>query len=854
MDQEPILKPRALAALVLLTALTASTAYATPFDTGKEGRPPCVRPPAGLPGLSGPPLWPPASNGTPAAPADTSKRERTEVSDPRWGNGPLIPMAFPAENASYRYRIVAVDSHTLHVSIQTINDVSGPTADDYIMFGFASNAGNQAFGVKLVPTNPSFPEGSPRRQIRIDATADSTALSFNFDSGAATKWTRVGGLPSWIDVAQAAWWGSLPLVGTSMSPSELQDGANWAIQFKVNLPTGLDASTVRFFVGMRATLSTGATATAVDAASSDIWKGCAKSTCPVFPVPGAGAPFQLAFPDEPKYWPLLTTPDCANGVNLRGEQIVSQAFAGDPLTVNVDPLDINKWEITPSNGAMAGTGVVAADLFVANWGTVVAGVDAGWTRMFNQSVAPVNDATGKITYSCQNPDKQGLNICGIVPEANIINKPDGFHQCLQVQLRQVSTANPVKFDNASAFTNMLFEHLSAEENVAEISVKGLQQLLGNTNSRDVYLHVVRRNLPIAGPTKMTLKESQLNALRAQVDPSYTQPANEGCAKGDRCFANGETGSCLSPAIADGEGGFYCNAEADPVSIGLLGQWCPASPSRNCVLPAGGGYDPNSSALTPGEKLRSVLANYEIYPYYDSGQKVIVAGRSVPRLVPMPSFGSYFTHDGDFYGFLNTIIEEFGSQTSPQRRNLTEIVPDTFFRITIPNEGVGRLRIRTETQDTVPPSFFQIVGTATPLGFGLGNATFTGIARTRAVDLSRGTVTMQKLLEESGKELVTNFKTNITLTRQSGATRNAAAFSYARFGEPTITMQVLNLPLIGQTVTIQVVGASIKQPASCPLFVGNTTLSTQFTLNDGGTAVSVRSAEPWWCVPGQLISF
>ncbi len=135
---------------------------------------------------------------------------------------------------------------------------------------------------------------------------------------------------------------------------------------------------------------------------------------------------------------------------------------------------------------------------------------------------------------------------------------------------------------------------------------------------------------------------------------------------------------------------------------------------------------------------------------------------------------------------------------------------------------------------------------------LGNATFTGVASTPTIDLSKSTITVQKLLNASGVELVSNLGAPVTLTRQPGALPGLATF--VKTGLPTITMQVVTLPLIGQTVTIQVTGANVNYPSTCPFGLGAASLTTQFTIS-GGTAspVLIQGTDGWVCVPGQMLS-
>jgi hypothetical protein len=134
-------------------------------------------------------------------------------------------------------------------------------------------------------------------------------------------------------------------------------------------------------------------------------------------------------------------------------------------------------------------------------------------------------------------------------------------------------------------------------------------------------------------------------------------------------------------------------------------------------------------------------------------------------------------------------------------------------------------------------------------------TLTAVSNTaNLIDLSKAQMKLMSLLKEGSKERVTNLTNPTTLTRQPGATTSAATFIASGFGKPTIIVNVVNLPILGQTIQITVTGASVQQPASCPLFFGVSNLTTEFTLTDGTTApIAIRGTDQWTCVPFQLIN-
>jgi hypothetical protein len=836
-------------------------------DVGR-GPAQCISGSSGVPGLWGLPRWPITTGGVPdTANGDWTLRDRSEITDPRWGNAAMTSALFGGLNTPpdmFNYRILqnATTPGELEVSIQVKDDLNGLDSRDYVLFGVAAGDGSRAWAFRYEPA-VSVAVGSEIQFVKgnhIKQPSNSRFKHYEYDNSTTpgTKWNVAGsggdGRPTWVSADYVAGWNLDDTNATAQ-------GARWAVQFRITLPSGLNANTARYFIGVRKSwgLADG-TVTDVSAATANIFSGCGTTAnpnlvCTVHPAPEQtetnGLNLEAAFPFEPADWSTLsalTTGACANRVNITQDGLFSLYPGGKKDTVYVDPSPslanpvTNRWQVNLDRALVNGN--VVADLFIANWGTAVAEGSGSWTAV-QRNVANVG---ATLSFSCNNATGTALNICGVVGESQILGRTD-MHQCMQAQLRKAQPTTSVNFTNPSVWSNMYYDHFSEVNQLAEISVKGLQAKLRNSNARDVYFHVVRRNMPYPGVASFSKNTSQLNALRAQIDPSFSLPAAQGCStRGSICIPQGtQSGICAVPA-GIGEG-YFCTNNATPQPYDG-GYWC-ATAGDVCVPQAGGGYNTQKTSLTPAAKLRAEFINYEVYPYVDTGRRRTKNGVTTKVMLQMPSFGTYFTHDGAVFGFLQGIMEEYGSPTSPSTRPVKVVGPDLYM-ITIPNEQNARLKIHSQTQDTPAETFSQVVGTATPVGFLLGNATFTGLARTRPLDLRNGTVTISRLLNENGRELVSGLSGPITLTRDAGALRGAATFS--RVGFPTITMQVFTLPLIGQAVAIQVSLADVAQPASCPLLLGLTRLKTTFTINDGGSPVVVDGSDDWLCVPGQLLSF
>ncbi len=146
---------------------------------------------------------------------------------------------------------------------------------------------------------------------------------------------------------------------------------------------------------------------------------------------------------------------------------------------------------------------------------------------------------------------------------------------------------------------------------------------------------------------------------------------------------------------------------------------------------------------------------------------------------------------------------------------------------------------------------QIVGTATALPFPAGNLEITGVAGVSStVDLGAATATVEGLLTEAGTELVSGLP--VTMTAAPGSSATAA--TYVSVGNPTITLVVVELPLVGRVTQIVAAPAAITRPSSCGFLFGTASLETSFTLDDStNPAVTIRGTDTWACFGPQLIN-
>jgi hypothetical protein len=119
-------------------------------------------------------------------------------------------------------------------------------------------------------------------------------------------------------------------------------------------------------------------------------------------------------------------------------------------------------------------------------------------------------------------------------------------------------------------------------------------------------------------------------------------------------------------------------------------------SVNCNPPPG--FDPSVPA--PSETFfMKTMPTYIVHAYADTGDTYTVAGKTVPVLVPLTSFGQFVSHDasteGNVFGW-DASLEPFGST------NFQKIGVDTY-RIRIPNDAAGQVVTHVEPLPSKRPT-------------------------------------------------------------------------------------------------------------------------------------------------------
>ncbi len=178
-----------------------------------------------------------------------------------------------------------------------------------------------------------------------------------------------------------------------------------------------------------------------------------------------------------------------------------------------------------------------------------------------------------------------------------------------------------------------------------------------------------------------------------------------------------------------------------------------------------------------------------------------------------------------------------------------------YKITVPNESSVELRVLVSAEDEPHYApFSEVAGFARTPWWGKGRAYLVGVSEVDLpIDLSSATMTLTKVLDDSGNELISDLGGPVTLTTTADSTSSAGTFVSEGSG-PNVKVTVLNLPLIGQVTSIAVPRAKVGRPSSCGWF-GTAMLGTEFSIDDGtNSPIRVSGEDQWTCTPFGLWNF
>lgn len=465
-------------------ALAAGVSVATPALAA----PICFPAPAPIPWLPGAPTW---------AESDLYK----PLNDPRWGSFAL--RAFDGDKQQKDtgeggFRLVRTGNE-LSVSIQNKADPT-PALSDYASFGLYV-PGGKAVAV-TVKVNP----GGRPKYYSHDMTGELTGTdisSYVWNGG--VSWTRKFGYPASAD----AQWLVKRTFGTWTTQPVTDGGAQWGIQFKVNLQAlGIEDTTpVKVFIAMHDHMA--------PTAGADI----------TTPTPNKDLPNPTLIENtniwsNPEQWQLARTikEGCVPGVYIENALQIGTTNAPEDK-IETDAGLTNRFfakvkGLETVDGGV-GPGDMVARFRYANWGAQPAETiyedDKNWIQIKNGERVPNGVAPkameaapplSEFRFDC--PTNTSSTVCGG-------DKPKAEHQCMVVDLQSAPNKN-IYFSDASMTRNMRFVGLSRRTLPAEISLKGLRQEF----PRDVIVRILTRNMP--GPTifPLFLDSALLNNLKMAV--------------------------------------------------------------------------------------------------------------------------------------------------------------------------------------------------------------------------------------------------------------------------------------------------------------------------------------------------
>ncbi len=450
--------------------------------------PTCIPAAHGVPALPGPPNW---WDTTQPEPNYWNKFDDND--DPRWNGssrkgfdgGGLEHMSFRALHAvegGQTYLYLAWD-----VKVDPSADLNG----DGIFLGL-QRSGGDAYIIKIVAfSSADHPDAS--------ATPSRAVLK------------KVG--TAWVQQPEYTWVGKY--ARSWLKPSGPGVTTNkWAIHVRVPLLPAGDINNDGIFLGNVAAGATFSLWSHVDvdglggATIAYAWPRGALITA------DKGGNLTDVYPD-PSTWDTITVSSsagCGTGISLRPQDIGTTNI--DPATnlpaphlilfeypvtvnapVNHFVVKVNHSPVPPGTNVppVAAHGI-RATARIANWGT-----QPDWNNVPNPTttlwrevlplVAKENAASipagsaGTIEFDWTLTDAEAKEFASSPPVRR-------SHQCFLVQL----SGGGVDFINDSAYRNMDVSKASETVSEADVSVVGLEELVG-TSSRDVYLFVDARNMP-----------------------------------------------------------------------------------------------------------------------------------------------------------------------------------------------------------------------------------------------------------------------------------------------------------------------------------------------------------------------
>jgi hypothetical protein len=468
-----------------------------------------------------------------------------------------------------------------------------------------------------------------------DTVADQDAVDvagFQVYERTGSSWTSLTDPPDWLNQAKA-WLKIVP-----GSPQKY----SWAVNLRI--PTrnggaaiddaGIDlgnlagGATFKFWYAMVKDLGAGVVAYYWPRTGADIT------------ISGSG---DNVYPDPATTWDTARTGSgagCGTGISLNGWDIGTtnnDPNTGLPaphliLVSTTAPAPTNHLYARPLNqtGAAITPNSLQATFRTANWGSAADFTFAAGATPWEEVLPGTTKDNG--AASTPNGSQASIEFNWTIPTSDAGDwLPGGSkweHQCMLVTL-----SGPYDFINDSAYRNMDFAPASVFQRLAEINLKGVKKLPGSGGKRDVYVYVDRSNMP-----RDLHEPEQPPRLKDVIDA-----VEERRASGQLMVS------------ADHEGQRYSD------------------------------YD-----------LFDVLATYlptiRYQVFHTTPGRINVHGKVKPVLEEQTSFGYFIDHEGDVFGWDQTLGGDFEKEKHAG-----------LFKLKVPEGGKVVIRTKVQAWDERPPA-------------------------------------------------------------------------------------------------------------------------------------------------------
>jgi MYXO-CTERM domain-containing protein len=671
-------KTAARGALLSAAFLAASTVASTAL--AQE----CLLGPVEVPGLYGPPVWFGAAG---------ASDWRPQLHDPRWSGSPLnqfdkTPGGVESTDGTFR---MLISGTTLYVSFEAMDDTT-LSFDDAAYFAFTQGTGGSAaVAVKITPDSTAPSVAPPALGVPTDLTLPAMTTAGNVDwfntpnsTIASPVWTaHQTEIPPWLTNI-ATWRGS--------------PGVGWAITFQVDLSALGVTGALRMFHGM---IIDHPTPTGILTLGTPVIPALAASVNGDSIIPQSSGNFCTnPTPNKPCWQDVSAVGTaCTAGITLtstnigvwNGSALTNQFHGcGGATPCPTDGTSIRnqirvKVENVPSLGVTAHA--VRAQIRIADWGAAIMSPNAPWKLVTPfpldgvftaQQSALTSDPSWAWNYNSGTQEAIIDYTCNAAPNSycpTLSTAAGASDQCMLVELGRAPgvSAEFGKYTQAAVYQNMSWSGLSSIERPATVSLRGIKAVTGEDKDRDVYLHVLPKNMPPHGEKPVWMNtEAMVQAAEYALNPPPV-PMN---ALDKRL------------RIQDGKGGQSGQK--------LLAQK-PGASDGKVQRPPSMGAAANVHVLqyptmTGHQALSAVWPTYEVKAYYDTGTTFTVKGLTRKVLEPMAPFGLYLSHNGALYGFTHSIEGMDGVTLEP-------IGQDWYVARKVKSESSFRVKAKIVAEET-----------------------------------------------------------------------------------------------------------------------------------------------------------